>query len=323
MKRYILKRLLTSIPVLFGITLISFFVMRLAPGSPVDTISMSPGVDTRARERLYTAYGLDRPIHIQYLSWLRRVATMDFGESFRDGRKVSTKILERLPATVFLNISALILIFSLAIPIGILSAVRRHTFTDRLLTIFVFLGYSIPSFALALLLMYFFGLRLGWLPVSGIVSVNFEFLSPIGKISDILLHLILPVLTLGLTGLAFISRYMRSTMLEVIGKNYIQAARSRGVSNSKIIYSHALKNALIPVVTMVGLLIPSLIGGSVVFETIFSWPGMGRLAYSAIMSRDYPVIMGVGVIMAVLTLIGNILSDIGYAAVDPRIRYRR
>ncbi|NLB34821.1 MAG: ABC transporter permease [Elusimicrobia bacterium] len=322
MKKYIFKRLLASIPVFFGITILSFVIMRLAPGSPVDTVSMSPGVDTRARERLYSSYGLERPLHIQYLSWLKRVVTLDFGESFRDGEKVSSKIIERLPATLFLNLSALILIFSLSIPIGVISAVKQNTIIDRGLTFFVFLGYSIPSFALALLLMYFFGLKLGWLPVSGIVSVNFEFLSPMGKLADIILHLILPVMTLGLSGLAFISRYMRSSMLEVIGKDYIRAARARGVSEKSLIFNHAFKNALIPVVTMVGLLIPGLIGGSVVFETIFSWPGMGRLAYSAIMSRDYPVIMGVGVIMAVLTLLGNLLSDIGYAAVDPRIRYR-
>ncbi len=297
--------------------------MRLAPGSPVDEIGMSPGVDTRARMRLYAAYGLDRPLHEQYLSWLRRVVTLDFGNSFRDGRRVSSKIFERFPATVFLNLAALALIFSLAIPIGIISAVKHDTLLDRALTALVFLGYSVPAFALALVLMYIFGVRLGWVPVSGMTSVEFEFLSPLGRVADVIRHMILPVLTLGITGLAFISRYMRSTMLEVIRADYIRSARARGIPGRRIILGHGLRNALIPVVTMVGLLIPSLIGGSVVFETIFSWPGMGRLAYSSIMSRDYPVIMGIGVIMALLTLIGNLLADIGYAAVDPRIRYRK
>ena len=311
------------VPMILGITLISFIIMRLAPGSPTDVVSMSPGVDARARMRLHSAYGLDRPIHIQYLSWLRRVATLDFGTSFRDGGRVIDRIAERLPATLFLNIAALAVIFALALPIGIVSAVRHDTALDRVLTSFVFLGYSVPSFALALILMYVFGVRLGWLPVSGMVSVNFEFLSFWEKAVDVLRHLILPVATLALTGLAFISRYMRSTMLEIIRRDYIRAARARGVTEKRAVYFHALRNALIPVVTMTGLLIPSLIGGSVVFETIFSWPGMGRLAYSAIMSRDYPVIMGVGVIMAFLTLIGNLIADIGYAAVDPRIRYSK
>jgi len=323
MKKFLIYRLTLFIPLLLGITLITFFVMHLTPGSPIDNIKMSPGIDTRAQVRLYKAYGLDKPVHLQYINWVRRVFTLDFGRSFKDGRKVMTKIAERLPATILLNTVSLMLIFLLAIPLGIISAVKHNTAVDRFITFSIFLGYSMPTFAFALLLMHIFGVQLGVLPVSGMVSVNFDFLGFWAKTWDIIKHLILPVLTLAFTGMAFISRYMKSTMLEIIRQDYIKAARARGVREEKIIFFHALRNALIPVVTMVGLLIPALIGGSVVFETIFSWPGMGRLAYNAIMSRDYPVIMGVGVIMAVLTLLGNLMADIGYAAVDPRIRYQK
>ncbi len=323
MKKYILHRVLLFIPVLIGITLISFVIMHLTPGSPVDSVRMSPEVDRKAQQRLYRTYGLDKPIHIQYANWLKRVVTLDFGRSFRDGRKVIDKIAERLPATLLLNICSLVLIFIIALPAGIISAVKHNSFLDKVLAVGVFMGYSVPTFVVALLLMDLFGVRLDWLPVSGMVSVNHEFLSTGRRILDIAAHLVLPVIASAIGGLAFMSRYMRSSMLEVIRKDYIKAARARGICENRVVFVHALKNALIPLITITGLLIPSLIGGSVVFETIFSWPGMGRLAYNAIMSRDYPVIMGVGVIMAVLTLMGNLLADIGYAAADPRIRYRK
>ncbi|MFC2091160.1 ABC transporter permease [Elusimicrobiota bacterium] len=322
MRRYIFARLMLFIPLLLGITLMSFVIMHLTPGSPVDSVKMSPDVDTRAQLRLYKAYGLDKPVHVQYLFWLKRVLTFDFGRSFKDGRKVMSKIAERMPATIFLNIFSLIVIFSVAIPIGIISALKHNSMVDRLLTVMVFVGYSVPTFALALVLMYFFGVKLAWLPISGITSINFEYLSLWGKTVDLLKHLILPVVTSAIGGLAFISRYLRSTMLEIIRQDYIRAAQARGITKGRIIIIHTLRNALIPLVTMLGLLLPVLMSGSVIFETIFSWPGMGRLAYNSIMSRDYPVIMGVGMIMALLTLVGNLLADIGYAAVDPRIRYK-
>lgn len=323
MRKYIFNRLLLFLPLLLGITLISFVIMHLTPGSPVDSVKMSPNVDARAQLRLYKAYGLDKPIYIQYVHWIKRVVTLDFGRSFKDGRKVIVKIGERLPATILLNIMSLLVIFGLAIPIGIISAVKHNSFIDKFLAVGVFIGYSIPTFAFALVLMQYFGVKLGWLPISGMVSVNFEFMSIGDKIVDVIKHLILPVVTSAVGGLAFISRYLRSSMLEVIRKDFIKAARARGIREYRIIMEHALKNALIPLVTILGLLVPALIGGSVVFETIFSWPGMGRMAYSAIMSRDYPVVMGVGVVMAILTLLGNFLADIGYAAADPRIRYQK
>jgi len=323
MLEYIVRRLLFMIPLLLGITIITFVVIHLSPGGPADMLTgLSPKVGAEAKARLHSLYGLDRPIHVQYWLWLSRIARFDFGESFKDGRLVITKILERLPATLLLNILSLLLIFFFALPIGIISAVRQDSFFDKGMTVFVFLGFSVPTFWLALLLMLLFGVVLGWLPISGIHSVNFPYLSFWGKLWDLIEHLILPVFISAFGGLAYLSRYSRASMLEVLRQDYIRTARAKGVPEKKIIYKHGLRNALIPIVTLLGLSLPGLIGGGFIFETIFAWPGMGRLGYQAVMSRDYPVIMGVGVIAALLTLLGNLIADITYAFVDPRIRYR-
>lgn len=323
MLEYIGRRLLFMIPLLLGITVITFVVIHLSPGGPADMLTgLTPKVTAEAKARLHSLYGLDKPIHIQYWLWLKRIVRLDFGESFKDGRLVIKKIWERLPATLLLNILSLVLIFFIALPIGILSAVRQDSLFDKGMTVFVFLGFSIPAFWLALLLMLFFGVFLGWLPISGMHSVNFPYLSFWGKLWDIIKHLILPVFVSAFGGLAYLSRYSRASMLEVLRQDYIRTARAKGVPEKKVIYKHALRNALIPIVTLLGLSLPGLIGGGFIFETIFAWPGMGRLGYQAIMSRDYPVIMGVGVIAALLTLLGNLIADITYAFVDPRIRYR-
>jgi len=320
---YIVRRLLFMIPLLLGITIITFVVVQLSPGGPADMLTgLSPKIGAEAKARLRSLYGLDKPIHVQYWLWLSRIARFDFGESFKDGRRVIIKILERLPATLLLNILSLLLIFFIALPIGIMSAVRQDSFFDKGMTVFVFFGFSVPAFWLALLLMILFGVFLGWLPISGMHSVNFPYFSIWGKMWDLIKHLILPVLVSAFGGLAYLSRYSRASMLEVLRQDYIRTARAKGVPEKKVIYRHALRNALIPIVTLLGLSLPGLIGGGFIFETIFAWPGMGRLGYQAIMARDYPVIMGVGVIAAFLTLLGNLIADITYAFVDPRIRYR-
>lgn len=320
---YILRRLVLTIPSLIGITIITFLVMHLAPGKPTDMVTeMQVKVGAEARERLKALYGLDKPWYVQYFNWLKRLVRLDFGKSFKDDRRVIKKILERLPATLLLNISSLILIFSFALPIGIYSAIKQNSLFDKGMTVFVFLGFSVPTFWLALLLMILFGIKLGLLPISGLRSLNWEDLSLLGKIWDIIKHLILPVFVSGFTGLAGLSRYSRASMLEVIRQDYIRTARAKGLPEKQVIFKHALRNALIPVVTVLGLSLPDLISGSFIFETIFSYPGMGRLGYEAIMARDYPVVMGVGTIAAFLTLFGNFLADITYAYVDPRIRYR-
>lgn len=323
MLEYIVRRLLFMIPLLLGITIITFVIVHLSPGGPADMLTgLSPKVSAEAKARLHSLYGLDKPLHVQYWLWLSRLARFDFGKSFKDGRLVIVKILERLPATLLLNVLSLLLIFFIALPIGIISAVRQDSFFDKGMTVFVFLGFSVPAFWLALLLMVLFGVVLGWLPISGMHSVNFPYFSFWGKLWDIIKHLILPVFVSAFGGLAYLSRYSRMSMLEVLRQDYIRTARAKGVPEKKVIYRHALRNALIPIVTLLGLSLPALIGGGFIFETIFAWPGMGRLGYQAIMARDYPVIMGVGIIAALLTLFGNLIADITYAFIDPRIRYR-
>jgi peptide/nickel transport system permease protein len=310
------------VPLFFGITLVSFFVIHLAPGSPTDLqTQMNPKVSTEAIQRLRAFYGLDKPLHVQYLIWLKKLIKLDFGNSFSpDNRKVIEKISERIPVTIMINVLSLLLILVFAIPIGVLSATHQNSFFDKFTTVFVFIGFAVPTFWLALLLMILFGVQLGWLPISGIKSLGYEPSSLFMIILDRAKHLILPVLLSAFGGLAGFSRYVRSNMLEVIRQDYIKTARAKGLSERTVVYHHALRNALLPVITILGLSVPGLIGGSVIFETIFAIPGMGQLFYGSVMARDYPVIMGILVIGAFLTLIGNLLADLSYSLADPRIR---
>jgi peptide/nickel transport system permease protein len=322
MAAYLLKRLLMLLPLLLGITLITFTVIHLAPGEPVEMqTAMSPKITAETRQRLREYYGLDKPLHVQYGIWLGRIARLDFGRSFApDNRPVIDKIKERIPVTLSLNLIALILEFGLALPLGILAAVRRNTLLDKGLTLFVFLGFAMPTFWLALLLMYLFGVKLEWLPISGLHSLGSERLAPFPWFLDMAKHLILPLGVASFGSLAGLSRYMRSTMLEVIRQDYITTARAKGLTERVVILKHALRNALLPVITLLGFSLPGLIGGSVIFETIFAIPGMGQLFFMGVMARDYPLVMGILVIGAGLTLVGNLLADLCYALADPRIR---
>ena len=321
---YFAKRLLEMIPTIIGITLISFFIIHLAPGKPTDILSeLNPKITPEAREKLEKYYGLDKPIIVQYGIWIKRLVKLDFGDSFStDKRPVWDKIKERLPITILINVLSLALVILIAIPIGVSSATHQYSLYDKITTVVVFVGFAIPTFWLALLLMILFGIYLDWLPISGIKSLNYDSLSTVGKIRDMSSHLIMPVLLGAFGGLAGLSRYMRSNMLEVIRADYVTTARAKGLSERAVIYKHAMRNALLPVITILGLSVPGLIGGSVIFETIFAIPGMGQLFYMSVMTRDYPLIMGVLTIGAVLTLIGNLLADAGYAIADPRIRNR-
>lgn len=322
MLRYIVRRLLLTIPLLVGISLISFLVIHMAPGGPIGVasdLSMKTTAESRARLRAY--YGLDKPLYVQYGRWLGRMATLDFGRSFSpDGRRVSQKIGERVPVTLSINLLSMMLILLVAIPIGIYSAVRKDSWFDRISTVTVFAGFAVPGFWLALLLMILFGVTLGWLPISGLVSLQYEHLGLLAKIVDRARHLILPVFLEAFMGLAALSRYMRTSMLEVIRQDYIATARAKGLPERTVIFRHAARNALLPVITILGLSVPDLLGGSVIFETIFAIPGLGQLFFQGVMSRDYPLVMGMLVIGAFLTLIGNLLADVGYAVADPRIR---
>lgn len=322
MLTYLLRRFISMIPLLFGITLISFVVTNMVPGGPIDMMTdLNPKASAQAKEQLRKLYDLDKPLHVRYLLWLNRLVRLDLGRSFMpDGKLVTEKIAERLPITITLNVIELLLIFCIAVPLGILSATKQYSLFDKSTTVFVFVGFAMPTFWLALLLMILFGVNLGWLPISGLKSMNYESLNFAGKIWDLAGHLALPVFVGAFGGLAGMSRYMRSNMLEVIRQDYIRTARAKGLPESKVIYKHALRNALLPVVTLLGLSVPGLIGGGVIFESIFAIPGMGQLFWQSAMSRDYPVIMGILVIGAFLTLLGNLLADISYSLVDPRIR---
>lgn len=320
---YLIKRTLLMIPILFGITLLSFGVMRLAPGGPAEAqMEFSSRASAEARERLRKLYGADQPFYKQYATWLTKFVTLDFGTAFADGREVKDKILERLPVTLTINILSLGVVLLIAIPIGIMSATRQYSLLDRFTTIFVFVGFSTPSFWLALLLIYVFGVQLGVLPISGIQSLETTGLTFWGRIADWGRHLVLPVFVSAFGGLAGLSRYVRNNMLEVMRQDYIRTARAKGLSNGTVIYKHALRNALMPVITILGLALPGLIGGSVIMETIFGIPGMGQLMFQAVLSRDYNLAMGILVPAAFLTMLGSFLADIAYAFTDPRVRIR-
>jgi len=323
MSVYLLKRILMLIPLMLGITLITFTVVHLAPGEPVEMqMAMNPKVGKEARERLRKFYGLDRPLHVQYVEWVGKMVRLDLGRSFSsDNRPVAAKIRERLPITLSLNIIALLLEFGLAIPIGIMAATHRDTWLDKGITVFVFVGFAVPTFWLALLLMYLFGVKLNWLPISGLHTLGSDGYGTLLYLWDMAKHLVMPIMVASFGSLAGMSRYMRSSMLNVIGQDYITTARAKGLSERVVIYKHALRNALLPLITLAGFSIPGLIGGSVIFESIYSIPGMGQLFYQSVMSRDYPVVMGILIIGALLTLIGNLVADVCYALADPRIRH--
>jgi peptide/nickel transport system permease protein len=322
MLSYIFIRIVGLVPLLLGITLICFVVIHLSPGEPTDVLTaLNPKASEFAREKFKKMYNLDKPLHIQYFLWLKKFVVLDFGDSFsQDRRPVLEKIFERLPLTLYLNISALILMFLIAIPLGVLSAYYANTFIDRTISLFVFIGFAIPSFWLALLCIYYFGVVLGVLPISGIHSYDFNQLTIIGKIMDIAKHSIMPITLSVFSSLAGISRFARNSTLDVLSEDFIEAARARGLTEKIILFRHALRNSLLPIVTIIGLSIPALIGGSVIFESIFGLPGMGQLFYQSVMMRDYPTIMGILVIGAFLTLIGNLIADILYMIVDPRVR---
>lgn len=320
---YIVRRLLGIVPLLLGITIISFMIIHLAPGKPTSLEqALNPRVSPEIRLRLEKIYGLDKPIHIQYVNWLSRLTRLDFGRSFSDDRAVVDKIMERIPLTLAINILSLFFILIIAIPLGVKSAIRPNRAFDKIVTFFVFLGFAVPTFWLALLLMNLVGIKLGWLPISGIKSLDFEYFNLSQRIIDYLRHLILPVFVSGIGGLAGICRYMRSNMIEALNQPYIYTARAKGLPERTVIYKHALRNAVLPIVTILGLSVPGLLGGSVIFESIFALPGIGRLFYEAVMMRDYPLIMAEVVLGAILTMLGNLLADISYAYVDPRIRYK-
>lgn len=315
MTKYILRRLLISIPVLFGVTVIAYFIMTLAPGDAVDML-VDPGLSPEDIALKKQALGLDQPVFVQYVRWLEQLAQGNLGYSFNNRRPVTERIGERLGSTLTLAFSALFFSYLLAIPIGVLAAVRQYSIWDYVATVFSFLGVSVPSFFFGLLLIYFFALKLDWFPTGGTHTIGAPF-----SLADRFAHLILPMTVLSLQNIGAVMRYTRSSMLDVIHQDYIRAARAKGLQERVVLFRHALRNALIPIITLAGLQFPFLLGGAIITEQIFNWPGMGRLAVEAITQRDYPTIMGINLLAAVMVIIGNLLADVMYGVVDPRIRY--
>jgi len=332
--KYIVKRLFWMLPLLIGISLISFLIMHLAPGDITMTeAGFNPKASEESRQKLRQIYHLDEPVIVQYGLWLKRMASMDFGNSFashqrpvlwgntdKDGNVTQGLIEEALPITLLINVLSLGLILLVAVPLGVVSAITQNRPPDRAITLFVFIGFAVPGFWLALLMMYWTGVVNDWLPISGLHSLGYEKMGWLAQTWDTLKHLILPVFISSLGGLAGISLFIRNGMLDVLYQDYITTARAKGLPENTVIYRHALRNALLPLITILGLSIPGLIGGSVIAESIFAIQGMGKLFYDAVLMRDFPVIMGILTIGSALTLLGNLAADLAYAWADPRVR---
>lgn len=326
MAPFILRRLLGAIPLLLGVATLLFFVLALAPGDPTAAY-FNPNMPAEVIEQIRRNFGLDQPVHIRYFKWLGAFLTGNFGYSFAQSRPVFDVLMDALPNTLILTFISLALVFILGVLIGVIQAVRQNSVLDGFLSITSLFFYSMPPFWLALMLMLIFSLKFHeWgvpfaLPPTGITNVDYEFMTGGQKIVDRIQHLILPVATLTLALAAGVSRYTRGQMLEVIRQDYIRTARAKGLPERRVIMKHALRNSLIPVITMLGLYLPFLFSGAVFVEVIFAWPGMGRVIVDAIFQRDYPVVMATGFIFAVLVVLGNLLADVLYAVADPRIRY--
>lgn len=319
MLNYILRRLFQSLWVLIGITIISFIIIHMAPGSPVGGM-LNPKISRGYVEKMKKMYHLNEPLHKQYYYWLRDLGTGKL-TSIRDEKPVIRKIAERLPATILLNVVATIISLSIAIPLGIFSATHRYSVADHITTFFAYTGISIPSFWLAYMLILLFVKGLG-IPILGLETFGLHARPLLPTAADHIWHLFLPALIFSVGEIAALSRYMRASFLNAISEDYIRTARAKGLKRVDVEYKHALRNALLPIITLIGFLIPSLIGGSVIIETIFAWPGIGRLSYEAVLGRDYPVVMTINTIGAILVLLGNLTADILYAVADPRIRYQ-
>jgi len=312
--RLVLRRLLATIPVLVLVTAGVFALIHLTPGDPID-VMMAESVDATVKANLRRELGLDQPIYVQYAAWTWRLLHGDLGRSIRNGEPVIENVSRRIRPSLQLSALAMAISLVVATPLGILSAARRNTSVDRFGTTFALFGICMPNFLLALLLIFFFGVKLRWLPISG-------YIDPLEEMVPGLRSLVLPALTLGLALAAVVTRTLRSSMLDALSEDYVRTARAKGLSESSIIRGHVLKNALIPVVTVLGLQLGTLIGGAVITEYVFALPGVGRLVVDAVFARDYPLVQGVVLLIAVGFILSNLAVDVLYGWIDPRIRYR-
>ena len=319
MVTYVIRRVIQAIPIMFGISLVAFAIINLAPGSPVDRFRTGR-VSPQTIQNLIHLYGLDQPVPVQYVKWITTYVQFwrvdAWGYSFIDGQPVTQKIFERVPSTLELMGTALAVTIIVAVPIGILAAVKQYSWSDKIITSFATIGYAVPSFWLGLMLSFIFAVQLRWFPLFGKYTFGQE-----GEPLNLVWHLVLPVSSLAIQSIAGWSRYMRSSMLEVLHQDYIRTAKAKGLPQRGVLYRHALRNALIPIVTLLGLSIPTLLAGAAITESIFSWPGLGYLGVQSVQTRDYPVVLAFTMIGGFMVITGNLLADILYAVVDPRIKY--
>lgn len=331
MAAYLIKRILLIIPTIFGITVVAFLIIHLAPGDPAALKARQAeglsgqGISEEVILKTRELYGLDKPLHIQYWLWIKRIAGLDFGESIKFRRPVWEVIIERIPVSLKLALTSLLLAYLISIPIGIYSASHQYSRLDRGITLILFILYSLPSFWVATMLIVFLGGGdfFDLFPVFGLNSAGAEQWGGWRRFWDAAWHLVLPIFCMTYASLAVLSRYMRTAMLEVVRQDYIITARAKGLAERVVILKHALRNSLIPIITLLASVLPATIGGSIIIETVFSIPGMGRLIWEAILARDYPLIMAELTIVTFLTLLGILLSDILYSIVDPRIAFQR
>ena len=323
MGRYIFMRLVQSLFLLVGVSMLTFAIIQLAPGGFAQMMGESPDATAEDTARLTELWGLDQPVHIQYLRWAEQMVQGNFGDSLAQGRPISQMIGERLPATIFLNIIGLILIYVIALPIGIFSAVKQYSKFDHIMTFVAFLGQAMPAFFFAMLLIYYVGMRVEWIPLAGMATIGVEWgeVSFMTWFADRSRYIVMPLAVIVFGGLAGLVRFMRASMLDVIHQDYVRTARAKGLSERVVIFKHTVRNALLPIVTSLGFAFSGLLGGSVVIESIFAWPGVGLLAIQAIFTRDYPVIMAFNLIGSIMLVIGMLVADILYVVVDPRIKY--
>lgn len=313
MIKMIVKRMIQMIPMLFIISMVSFFLLQLAPGDPI-RLYITPSMKPEDVERIRHSLGLDQPIYIQYFRWLTELLHGNLGYSIRSSQPVLAQMLERLPATIGLMGASMVLTLLVAIPLGLATAIRENSWMDKISNLFSYIGISIPSFWLGIILIDFFAIRMQWLPSMGMRTLGVE------SFVDLIKHSILPIITLSFQSCAIYYRYIRSNTISELKEEYVEFESGKGLSKSEILRNHVLKNVLLPVITLLGMSLPSLITGAFITERIFSWPGMGSYGIDAIYSLDYPIIMAITLFSGLLLIVGNLLADITYYLVDPRIR---
>lgn len=320
MGQYLLRRLLLVVPLLIGITIITYTLISLAPGDPITALINPEELHLRSAtelEALREDLGLNKPLPVRYALWLKEAAQGNLGYSIQHRLPVAKMIVARLPASMALSVTSIVLAMVLGVALGVISALKQYTSLDYVLTVMAFFGISVPGFFFALMGMFVFGVKLQWLPIFGMWTPG----QPTGVNLDLARHAVLPITALTIAHIAGYMRYARAATLDALAGDYVTTARAKGLREAVVLWRHVFRNALLPLVTIAGLELPALIGGSFVIETIFSWPGIGLLGYTAILQRDYPVQMGIALMSAIAVLCANLLTDIAYALVDPRIRY--